>query len=158
MGSQRRWAARSVRPFLPWALAAAGAVALFLGWYGVSGQSLTAEQLPYLASGGLVGVALVGAAAAVFAGDEVGRRLGRLDAVEQKVDELHRLLVEPPEDGPAVTTPDRAVVALPKGSSYHRPSCALVKGKPDLATVDASIVRRRSLTACGVCDPPAPRS
>src|SRR5207248_6814988 len=37
-----------------------GAPALVLGWFGVSGTGLAAEQNPYLISGGLVGLALIG--------------------------------------------------------------------------------------------------
>ena len=37
----------------------AGAVTLLVGYLGVSGTSYTAEQLPYIVSGGLVGVVLL---------------------------------------------------------------------------------------------------
>jgi hypothetical protein len=39
----------------------AGFVLLFLGWFGVSGTGRTADQLSYMAAGGLGGMALVGA-------------------------------------------------------------------------------------------------
>jgi hypothetical protein len=37
-----------------------GAVALFLGWLGASGTSHPAEQIPYLISGGMTGIFLLG--------------------------------------------------------------------------------------------------
>ena len=40
-------------------IAAAGATLLFLGWYGVSGESSVAEQVPYLASATIPGAALL---------------------------------------------------------------------------------------------------
>src|SRR4051794_41957324 len=52
------WAWATARPFVGWVLAAAGAIALFVGWFGVSGESLTAKQIPYLVSAGFTGVAL----------------------------------------------------------------------------------------------------
>src|SRR3990170_3514952 len=42
------------------ALIAAGAVALILGWVGVSGEAFPAKQLPYLISGGIAGVFILG--------------------------------------------------------------------------------------------------
>jgi hypothetical protein len=50
------------------ALAAAviGVVMIVVGWIGVSGSSLTTEQLPYLASGGVGGLFALGAAATLW--------------------------------------------------------------------------------------------
>lgn len=39
---------------------AAGALALILGWVGVSGEAFPAKQLPFLISGGIGGVFLLG--------------------------------------------------------------------------------------------------
>jgi hypothetical protein len=152
-----RWVAITARPFVGWVLVALGALALFLGWYGVSGQSLTAKQLPYLISGGLTGIALVVIGAVFLAADHLRRQVGRLDGIERKVDDLYALLVlEPPPI--AATEPVRAVdpagfVALPSGSTFHRPTCALVRGKPDVVAVDDQAIADRSLEPCPVCDP-----
>jgi hypothetical protein len=43
-----------------WLCIAAGAVALILGYVGVSGTPYTSEQLPYIVSGGLSGIFLLG--------------------------------------------------------------------------------------------------
>jgi len=43
-----------------------GALALLNGWFGVSGTGLTSEQIPYIVSGGLVGLFLVGIAAVLW--------------------------------------------------------------------------------------------
>lgn len=43
-----------------WVAIALGALLLLLGWLGVSDTAYPAEQLPYIISGGLGGVALVG--------------------------------------------------------------------------------------------------
>jgi hypothetical protein len=156
------WVWSAVRPVLGWVLAALGALALFLGWYGVSGESLTAKQLPYLVSGGLTGVALLVVAGVFLATEDVRRQLSRVDELHRKVDDLYALFVE--EVGAAPTT-DRGgsslivstddVVALPVGNTYHRADCALVVGKADAKVADARAVNARKLRPCQVCDPPA---
>jgi hypothetical protein len=43
-----------------------GLGAILLGWWGASGSAYPAEQLPYVISGGLLGVGLIVAGAALF--------------------------------------------------------------------------------------------
>jgi hypothetical protein len=154
-----RWAWSAARPYVGWALAALGGIALLLGWYGVSGEALTAKQLPYLVSGGLTGIALVILASVIIATDDVRRQLDRVDDLERKIDELHTLFAvelgtEPAGDG-AATAPDQAaLLALPSGTSYHRAGCTLVVGKSGADAVDPATIRRRGLRPCRVCDPP----
>jgi len=156
------WVWSAVRPVFGWVLAALGALALFLGWYGVSGEALTSKQLPYLVSGGLTGIALVVVASAFLATEDIRRQLSRVDDLQRKVDDLYSLFVEdlaaPAPIESAVTAPGTttgAVVALPAGSSFHRAECALAAGKADAAVVDARVIRARKLRPCRVCDPPA---
>ncbi len=72
----RRWAANSpVSAGL--ALVVAGFVALFLAWNGAAGVDRVEAQLPYLISGGLVGVGLIAAGLTV-----VNIQARRADQVE----------------------------------------------------------------------------
>jgi hypothetical protein len=48
------------------AAALLGAVVLLVGWIGVSGQGLPVKQLPYIISGGIGGVFLLGVAAVLW--------------------------------------------------------------------------------------------
>jgi hypothetical protein len=159
-----RWVWSAVRPAFGWVLAALGALALFLGWYGVSGESLTSKQLPYLVSGGLTGIALIVVASVFLATDDVRRQLSQVDDLRRKVDDLYALFVEEiavPSAGAGAGTSattaaaESAVVALPAGTSYHRSDCALVNGKSDAAAVDDRLIRARKLRPCRVCEPPA---
>jgi hypothetical protein len=156
------WVWSAVRPVLGWVLAGLGALALFLGWYGVSGESLTSKQLPYLVSGGLTGIALVVIASVFLATEDVRRQLSQVDELHRKVDDLYALFVEDlatPATSTAssatTTTTAGTAVALPAGSSYHRPDCALVAGKSEAVPVDARAARARKLRPCRVCEPPA---
>ena len=148
------------RPWAGWVLAALGALALFLGWYGVSGTAVPAKQLPYLVSGGLTGIGLLVVAAALFAADDVRQQLRSVKALESKVEELYRLLTEEVSDPPVGVEAGRridqaAVLAVEGGSSYHRSECRLVRGKSTAATVTSAERRRRGLTPCRLCDPAA---
>jgi hypothetical protein len=163
------WAWTAVRPYVGWVLAAAGAIALFVGWFGVSGQSLTAKQIPYLVSAGLTGVALFIMAGVFLATDDIRRQFNRIGELERKVDDLYTLFVAD-LNAPAGVSEGRAsegratepstagtVVALPAGSSYHRPTCSLVTGKADVTVVSSRDIDKRGLRPCRVCDPePAP--
>jgi hypothetical protein len=55
-----RWARTQWDRVAAAALAVAGAVALLIGWLGVSDAVYPAAQIPYVVSGGLVGIFLVG--------------------------------------------------------------------------------------------------
>ena len=155
-----------------YAAVVAGAVLMFLGWYGVSGKAVVAQQIPYLASASIPGLALVVAGAVLISGDR-GRRSN--DRASAMVASLYDLLTEPvPADGPApgagpdgaepgtVETPAVAgagpdVVTVAHGTRYHRPDCALVDGKPEVSAVDAGRITDEGLQPCPICDPlPAP--
>jgi hypothetical protein len=147
-----RWVWSAVRPVLGWILVAAGALALFLGWYGVSGQALTAKQIPYLVSGGLTGIGLFIVAGVFLATDDVRRQLARVAVLEGKLDQLYALFVEGAAEAEADT--DIGLFALPGGSSYHRAGCTLVSGKASAAPVSLAEAARRGLRRCRVCEPP----
>jgi hypothetical protein len=161
------WVWSSVRPVVGWVLAAAGAIALLVGWYGVSGESLTAKQLPYLVSAGLTGIALFIMAAVFLATDDMRRQFARIGELERKVDDLYSLFVadlaaplpasasSPSSTSSSGRPPSQpsALVALPAGSSYHRPDCGLVAGKDDAGSVTAEEAAARGLRPCRVCDP-----
>jgi hypothetical protein len=150
------WAWTAIRPYLGWVLAAAGAVALFVGWFGVSGESLTAKQIPYLVSAGLTGVALFIMAGVFLATDDIRRQFERIGELERKVDDLYSLFVaelDAPRHAVQTSSTTGTVVALPAGSSYHRPSCSLVTGKADVSEVSPRDIDKRGLRPCRVCDP-----
>lgn len=70
------------------------ALALINGYVGVSGTSLVTEQLPYILSGGLVGVFLVGMAATLWLSADLRDEWRKLDRVERGLEEMRRLLHE----------------------------------------------------------------
>ena len=104
-------AARFGDPRLVLALVAAiaGGVALLIGYFGVSGTLDPAKQLPYLISGGIGGLFLLGLAAALlFSADlgatraDIARLQGTVEELNERVAELQATLEEPaPAPAPA---------------------------------------------------------
>jgi len=69
----------------------AGAIAVVIGWFGVSGAKLPSEQIPYVASGAIGGLFLLGVAATLWLSADMRDEWRKLDEV---LDELRKL------DGP----------------------------------------------------------
>lgn len=70
-----------------WLLIVAGVVALILGWIGASGTAYTAEQLPYVISGGIGGIFLLGMGAMLWLSADLQDEWAKLDRVEQLLEE-----------------------------------------------------------------------
>ena len=68
---------------LAWVLVAAGAVALIVGWVGVSGTAYSAEQLPYIISGGIGGIFLLGVGATLWLSADLRDEWRKLDRIEE---------------------------------------------------------------------------
>jgi hypothetical protein len=69
-----------------WACVAAGAVALLLGWVGVSGSGYAAAQLPYIISGGVGGAFLLGLGAMLWISADLRDEWLKLDRIEERLD------------------------------------------------------------------------
>ena len=69
--------------FGAWLAIALGALALLLGWIGVSGTVYPAEQLPYIISGGLLGVCLIGVGAMLWLSADLRDEWGELHEIAQ---------------------------------------------------------------------------
>jgi hypothetical protein len=160
-----RWVWDSVRPVVGYVLVGVGLIALLLGWYGVSGESVVAKQLPYLASGGLVGIALVALGGRFMLIQDLRRDSRRLDRLETMVDELHTALLSRPDApgrdayagaaGRAISNGSSTYVVLPGGQSFHLPNCPMLEGKDRQSRVKPETAARRGLTPCPLCEPSA---
>lgn len=152
------WLIEGVRPYLGYIFIAAGLIALFIGWWGVSGTELVAKQLPYIASAGLVGVVLVAIGNRIFMTNDLRRDSGRLDRLEQMVAELHAVLLARTDavaaSAPAAASGSKPFRAVPRGTSYHLPECTMVQGKETVG-ISRGEVTSRSLKPCRMCHPDA---
>ena len=134
-----------------------GVVLVIIGWYGAAHTSRLFEEIPYLISGGLLGIVLSTIGAALY----FGYWLTRIVAGERQiVDVLAR--VEAKLDGAAVETNGGAssaaaaspgtFVATPTGSMFHRPDCPVVADRPDkeLRTIK---LPASGMSPCKLCAP-----
>ena len=60
-----------------------GALFLIIGWFGVSGTAYLAEQAPYIMSGGVGGVFLLGLGATLWISADLRDEWRKLDRIEQ---------------------------------------------------------------------------
>ena len=73
------------------ALFALGALGLILGWIGVSREALTALQIPYIISGGLGGIFLLGLGAMLWLSADLRDEWNKLDRLEEALrNQQHR--------------------------------------------------------------------
>ena len=152
----RAWLLAAGRPYVGWVVIGIGVIALALGWYGVSGESVVAKQIPYLASGGLAGLACIVLGSRLLLIEDLRRDSGRLDRLETMVTELHAVLLTRagatvPEQPAATAT---MVSVVPGGTTFHRSDCVMLEGRADEpARMRVSTATKRGLPPCPLCEP-----
>ena len=144
---------------------AGGLLAIVLGWVGVSGTRDLADQLSYIASGGVLGLFLLGLGASILITDfvmelerSISRIEARLDAMGTLADpdfsygewtESERRL--PVAGSAAGPLREGVFLTVPGAKRYHQAGCAMVEGKGAVETVDAVSIDQRGLIPCKVC-------
>jgi hypothetical protein len=78
-----RWARTQWDRVAAWACIGLGGLAIVLGWNGVSSQALTAQQVPYIVSGGIGGLFLLGVGAMLWLSADLRDEWRKLDAIER---------------------------------------------------------------------------
>jgi hypothetical protein len=138
-----------------------GVILVFIGWYGASHTTRLFEEIPYLISGGLLGIVLATIGAALY----FGYWLTRIVAGErQMIEVLARMEAKLdgadadgngaalPRAGAAAASPAGTFVATRTGTMFHRPDCAVVADRPqnELRTVKLPAT---SMSPCKLCAP-----
>lgn len=144
-----------------------GFFVMWLAWYGASNTSRVYLQIPYMISGGLMGLGLVFAGGFLFFARFVVDLVRQADrhaeearaAADRTVAALERiellLLADAGPSSPRGSRPKAdarptsgSLVRTPKGGMAHRAECAMVAGRHVVPVDDTD-----ELSACGVCDP-----
>lgn len=149
------WTIARVMAILAALMLPGGLVAIGLGWYGAAHTPFVFEQLPYLISGGLLGVGLLTAGGLLY----VGSWMARLAEVQReegdKVRDLlrgvrHELEHLPGAVAGGTATVQRSFVATPTGTMFHVRECSVVANRDDLRQVSGD---EPGLTPCKICQP-----
>jgi hypothetical protein len=133
------------------ALAGIGLLIIAVGWNGAAGQLSTLAQVPYILSGGMIGLAFVilGAAMLIVQNSREDRAM-----LEAKLDLLAEAFLEGQGRQPKASAPDSVSGLVVAGSaSYHVPGCRLVDGREETSYLTPAEAQGRDLKACRVCQP-----
>lgn len=143
-------------------LAPLGLIVVLLGWWGAAHTPYVFDQLPYLISGGLLGLGLVFLGAffyfAHWMTQLVKEQRAQSTAVLEALERLQAKVAE--QGGATVVAPAPAssngaeptaapLVATERGSMAHRPDCVVVTGKDGLRAVTEA----DGLAPCKLCEP-----
>jgi hypothetical protein len=150
---------------------------VLLGWYGAAHTNLLEEQVPYLISGGLLGLTLAALGGFFYFGYWLTRQVGetrrqfdqQAEATRRQHDQLIGALsrLETALSGSARATSSRsasrrsprasapgnggvALVATATGTMLHRPDCEVVADRDDVRAVPAGAP---GFTPCRICNP-----
>lgn len=140
-----------------------GLMFIVLGWIGASHTPYVFEQLPYVISGGLLGVAMAILGGLLYFSYWTTRTLEQSrtegEATREALMRIEALLVAAggvSSNGAAVrAAPARAPTRKPfvktaRGTMFHRPDCVVVAEKSGLVSVAET---GESFDPCGICTP-----
>lgn len=145
-------------------IAPLGVIVVLLGWWGAAHTPYVFEQVPYLISGGLLGLGMVFLGAFFYfthwitqlVKEQRAQSAAVLEALQTLTDEVttagrspRQLTGAVPSNGAAPAAATRPLVATERGTMAHRPDCVVVAGKGALRTVTTA----DGLTACKLCEP-----
>jgi hypothetical protein len=130
----------------------AGIVFVILGWYGAAHTNILTEQIPYLISGGLLGLGLIVVAGVMAAGlsqerstDDLRREIARA---------LATMSSGTPDRGvraDAFSSNGNHVYVVPGGRSYHVAGCPILEGKEGVKELLPAQAGASGYAACKLC-------
>jgi len=143
------------------AMVVIGVPVIVLGWYGASHTPYVFEQVPYLISGGLLGLALALLGGlfyfAYWITKQIQETRRQTEQTGRALGEIRDLLANGAIANAGGTagsgghaTGNGAFVATEKGTMFHRPDCVVVQGRDDLRMVEPN---SQGLEPCKICEP-----
>lgn len=150
-GLLERWG--RVELWVGLAVIAVGFIAVAVGWFKAADTADVRVQIQAMISGGLGGLALVLAGAALIhshATTSGFRRLERqLDRVADAV--LDLAITEEHQLAGVATRRYEPTTVLASHASYHKPGCDLAAGREGLREMSLGQAEQEELRPCGVC-------
>ena len=138
-----------------------GVLLVAIGWLGASHTVLTFEQISYLISGGLIGIALVVAGGFIYFTYWQALLIRNVRAYHEdlrahhlrltgSMERIEGLLRHDASVGLVGTGTTEALVATATGTMLHRSDCSVVTGRPNLRLVTTATP---GLKPCAICRP-----
>lgn len=132
-----------------------GFLVIAKAWDGAASQQYVQQMIPYLLSGGFLGLGLVVIGSVLlFLATIRAERSILTDRFEEMATLLGRNLSRLAVSTNGAGASGEQVVA--GATAYHRPGCRVLEGKDNLMTVTVEQAEAEGLDACRVCDPPRP--
>ena len=142
-----------------------GVAVILLGWSGAAHGRVDQQQIPYLISGGVLGLAVVVIGCFFYWAHWLYRLYDQADLHHREAmreqQEMMRALIDALDRRPAGEAAVRVggngdgrhiFVATPAGTNFHNPGCPMVAGRTEsLRTVTDS--EARQMKPCRVCEP-----
>ena len=142
------------------ALVGIGIPLIILGWYGAAHTPYTFEQIPYMISGGLLGLALTVLGGLFYFAYWMTRQVHETRRQSDQTEQVFRRMESMMSSNghgtaPAISSSSPAAetaifVTTSRGSMFHRPDCVVVKGRTDIRRVTGD---EKNLKPCKICDP-----
>lgn len=130
-----------------------GLLIIAVGANGIRSNGTVVQQMPYLLTGGVLGMAFVVFGSAYLIVQNSRQDRARLEA---KLEEFVAALAALPSAGGRAATPgDLSGLVVAGTASYHAPSCRLVDGREQVNYLTPSEARAAQLKPCRVCKPEA---
>lgn len=149
-GSRAEFVRENARLLISVGLLVVGIIFVILGWYGAAHTNILTEQIPYLISGGLLGMALIIVAGfmATSAATERENRELRNDLTRA----IGSMGMGDTSDGSGLQAPgtDGKVLIVPGGHSFHQPGCPIVEGK-DTSALPLGKAKDEGYVTCKLC-------
>lgn len=153
------------------ALVIAGFVVIAFGWWGAARFDHTPAQIPYVISGGLSGLGLIGAGLTLVIVNELRRHRSELSArldralgplVAARAGAASGAAGDEEADGAQQasennhTGAESATTVVAGRSAYHRDACHLLHGRADLPHMAPEEALAQGLEPCRICAPGVP--
>jgi hypothetical protein len=137
-----------------------GVLIIFLGWYGIAHTRYQYNQMPYLISGGILGLALTFIGGFLYFGAWLAKVAADQKESAQQLSDTILVLADlvskstagslPNAVTEAIAQPGSIPVLAGQGTTVHRRDCALIAHRDDLRVLAGN---ETDLTTCRVCQP-----
>lgn len=129
-----RWARTQWDRVTAWVCIGLGALAVILGWVAVGREPLTAQQIPYVVSGGIGGLFLLGLGAMLWLSADLRDEWRKLDAIERQGRPALDAADDDPFDHDGGTGDDTGEDALPDPTTNGTTPAAPRRRRPARAS------------------------